>query len=111
MSRGALHFYAANGTADEPAVVATPEVTVEAARPNPTAGASVLRFAAREGQHVRAVVVDAAGRTVATLFDGPVAGGVFTTLSLDGAGLPAGTYFVRIVGETFAETRPVSVVR
>lgn len=111
VNQWSLYFYTSGTTSAEPDVVATAEVTVEGARPNPTAGTTTLRFAARAAQHVRAVVVDAVGRTVATLLDGPVEAGVFATLSVDAARLPAGTYFVRIVGETFTETRTVSVVR
>ncbi|HEX8384771.1 MAG TPA: proprotein convertase P-domain-containing protein [Rubricoccaceae bacterium] len=111
VNQWALYFYTAGGTAGEPDVVATAEVTVEGARPNPTTGQATVRFAARDAQHVRAVVVDAAGRTVATLLDRPVSAGIFETLDVDAARLPAGTYFVRIVGETFSQTRSVSVVR
>ena len=112
VNRWALFFYnAGNPTSGEPSVVAKAEVTVESVRPNPTAGSARLRFAVRAPQHVRADVIDAAGRTVAVLLDRPVAAGAFETLDVDAARLPSGTYFVRIAGETFTETRTVSVAR
>ena len=49
------------------------------------------------------------GRRVAVLWDGPAAG--VLDLAVDGAALPAGAYFVRVVGDAFAETRSLVVAR
>jgi hypothetical protein len=79
--------------------------------PNPATGASRLSFTADAAQTVRAVVVDALGREVAVVFEGSVAGGSETTVVLDAGRLAPGTYVVRVTGETFAETRRLTVVR
>ena len=79
--------------------------------PNPAAGASRLTFTADAAQTVRATVVDALGREVVVLFEGAVAAGAETALSVEAGRLAPGTYAVRIAGETFAETRRLTVVR
>ncbi len=79
--------------------------------PNPAAGTSRLTFTADAAQAVRATVVDALGRTVAVLFDGTVAAGAETALTVEAGRLAPGTYVVRVAGETFAETRRLTVVR
>ena len=111
VNQWSLYFYTDNATAAEPDVMVTAEVTVEAVRPNPTADRASLRFSVRQTQPVRATLVDVTGRTVATLLDGVVQGGAFQTLAVDLAPLPAGTYFLRLTGDAFAESRVVSVVR
>ncbi len=65
--------------------------------PTPTAGAAVatLRLDA-PSPAVRVEVVDALGRRVAVLHDGPLAAGAHR-LSVDGTRLPAGVYRVRAV--------------
>ncbi len=79
--------------------------------PNPAVGTSRLTFTADAAQSVRATVVDALGRTVAVLFDGTVAAGAETALTVEAGRLAPGTYVVRVAGETFAETRRLTVVR
>lgn len=79
--------------------------------PNPATGASRLSFSVAAAQTVRAVVVDALGREVAVVFEGAVAPGAETTLAIDAGRLAPGTYVVRVTGETFAETRRLTVVR
>lgn len=55
-------------------------------------------------------VVDALGRTVAVLYDGPLAAGE-TTLRLDAARLPAGVYAVVVQAGAQRPMTRVTVVR
>ena len=82
-----------------------------AVSPNPAAGAARLELTADAAQTVRATVVDVRGREVGVAFEGPVAAGVATPISVDTAGLPAGVYVVRVVGSTLNEARRFTVVR
>ncbi len=71
--------------------------------PNPARGAVRMRLAVQRAQSVVASLYDAQGRHVAELFDGP----------LDTSQMSSGVYFLflRIQGETFAETRTLPIVR
>lgn len=79
--------------------------------PNPFRGEAWLTLQVREAQSVRADLYDVLGRRVATLHDGVLDAGREHRLSLDGHRLSSGMYFVRVVGERFAETRRVVVAR
>ena len=68
---------------------------LSAPRPNPTAGGATVRYEVPTGGPVTLTVYDALGRRVRTLLDGPVAAGP-GTVRLETAGLPAGTYLVRL---------------
>ena len=84
---------------------------LEAAYPNTFNPEASFRFAAFERQRVRAVLVDVLGRIVATLFDGEVPTGAMQTVLIDGAGLPSGTYAVRLTGETFSDALTVTLLK
>ncbi|MEO0741947.1 MAG: choice-of-anchor B family protein [Bacteroidota bacterium] len=97
-------------TAGEP----TPDDAVRglsAAYPNPFQQTTTLTLALDRSEDVRVAVYDLLGREVARLFEGAGAAGSLLTLTFDGAGLSSGTYVVRVVGETFAETRRLTLVR
>ena len=113
--------YAYNATPDA-AIVANAAVAVEPdalvdgymfspVAPNPVSGVSRFRVEVGRTEAVTVEVVDALGRTVRTLHDGPLVGGAETAFEIDPAGLSAGVYFVRVTGESFATSRPVTVVR
>ncbi|MEL6773037.1 MAG: T9SS type A sorting domain-containing protein, partial [Bacteroidota bacterium] len=72
---------------------------------------TTLTLALDRSEEVRVAVYDLLGREVARLFEGAGAAGSLLTLTFDGAGLSSGTYVVRVVGETFAETRRLTLVR
>ena len=98
------------GTAN--AVVDIPDTHVlEAAYPNPFNPEATFRFAVNAQQNVHADLVDVLGRVVATLFDGNVAAGEMQTVRIDGAGLPSGTYVVRLTGETFSDAQSVTLMK
>lgn len=68
--------------------------------PNPMGAASTVRFALPAKHHVRAVVMDVAGRQVARLADGVFEAGEhalrWNGMGEGGAPAPAGLYFVRV---------------
>ena len=93
-------------TAPEPAsALLTPPA------PNPTAGRAAFALRLYATEAVTVTVVDALGRRVVVLHDGPLAGGVDHVFEIAGAALPAGVYAVRVVGETVRQSRRVTVVR
>ena len=94
------------------ATEAAPEtVAVGMPYPNPATDRASLTLRADRAQRVTAVVVDALGRTVATLLDADVAAGQTLTLAVATARLAPGLYVVRVQGETFAESRRLVVAR
>ena len=107
--RFVLAIRAGNATAGEE--TATGEVSLSAPRPNPTSGTSRLILRVPTAETVTATVVDALGRTVATLFDGPAPAGTDVTLSFESFRLAPGAYLVRVAGETFTTSRRLTVVR
>ncbi|HEX8386685.1 MAG TPA: M36 family metallopeptidase [Rubricoccaceae bacterium] len=79
--------------------------------PNPAPGASRVDLAVAEAQTVRVELYDALGRRVAVVFDGPVAARTSVPVEVSSGALAAGTYVLRVVGETFTDARRVTVVR
>ena len=90
---------------------ALPAVEVQAAVPNPFTPQTSVRFRVAASQDVRVVLYDALGRAVRTLFAGPLEGGVYETVEIDGASLPAGTYVVRVEGAAVAGSTRVVLAR
>ena len=95
---------------------AQPEAThaLGAIYPNPfgvTASRATLNLTVEQSQAVRVAVYDALGRQVALLHDGTLAAGQNRQFVLDAASLAGGTYFVRVVGETFTDVQQMTVVR
>ncbi|MEL7363098.1 MAG: T9SS type A sorting domain-containing protein, partial [Bacteroidota bacterium] len=86
------------------------EVALEAAYPNPFSETTTLRYALPEASDVRLVVLDALGREVARLVDGPQQPGWHVT-RLDGHRLPNGIYIVRLVTDRDTETQRVVLLR
>lgn len=105
-----LWAYSAPAVSVDPG--ASPDaVTLSPAFPNPTRGTATLSLTLTEPQRVRVSAHDLLGREIVVLHDGPLSVGTAHLLMLDATGLPVGIYFVRAVGETFSETRRVTVVR
>lgn len=78
--------------------------------PNPAASSARVSLSLGPSADARVTVLDALGRTVAVLHDGPLASGE-TTLTLDASALPAGVYaVVAVVGPERSVTR-LTVVR
>ncbi len=85
------------GADDGPAV---PRLAFAPARPNPSRGATTLRFTLPRGGPVRLVLVDVAGRRVRTLVDETLAAGphelAWDGRDAGGAPAPAGLYWARL---------------
>ena len=79
--------------------------------PQPLVDAGRFELQTARDQHVRADVIDVAGRRVAVLLDRRLGAGERMTLSLEAGAWPAGVYFLRVEGESFADTRKMVVVR
>ena len=88
----------------------TPAATrLGAARPNPATTGTRLAMSVDRAQHVRAELYDALGRNVAVVFDGSVER--TQDLVVDTRALAPGVYVLRVVGDTFAESRQITVSR
>lgn len=98
-------------TTTEAIAIPSQRVTIEAAAPNPLRTQTTVRFVAAEARPVRATLYDILGRTVVTLYDETPIPGRFQELRIDGSRLASGVYFLRIVGEGFAETQKIAVVK
>ncbi len=72
--------------------------------PNPFNPVTNLRFSVPERARVTVILYDVAGREVRTLANDEFEPG-FHALVLNGAGLPSGVYFCRMVSPDFTETR------
>lgn len=79
--------------------------------PNPFRDRATATLQVRSAQTIQARLYDTSGRLVAILFNGSVGANARTVLRIDGAGLPAGLYLLRVQGNDFAETRPIVLVR
>ena len=91
------------------AVPTATAATLSAPSPNPTAGRAALTLRLAAPATVRALLVDALGRTVAVLYDRLA--GAETTPAVDARGLPPGVYAVRVLGARVAASRRLTVVR
>ena len=78
--------------------------------PNPSREAFRFTLAVAEPQTVRTFLYDALGRRVLASARALEAG-VREPFAVEVGGLAAGVYVLRVSGETFAETRTVTVVR
>lgn|GEM_PF-4273500 len=82
---------------------------ISEAYPNPinTATSFTLALNAPEHVDVDVDVFDMLGRRVAVLFCGSVSPHRLLRLSFDAVSLPSGSYFIRVVGESFGAARKV----
>lgn len=84
---------------------------VEGVFPNPFNPEAQFRFAINREQHVEVALYDMLGRQVLMLYTGRPTTGQMQVVHIDGHDLPSGLYLVRVVGETFAETQKVTLVK
>jgi len=84
--------------------------TSTAAYPNPTSGATSIRYDLRQPGDISVTLHDLHGSEVLRVFEGPRAIGQYT-LSLDLASVPEGVYYYRIVdgGSTIAGSTMVVI--
>jgi hypothetical protein len=79
--------------------------------PNPLRATGALDLTVRRSQRVAVTVFDALGRRVKRLLNEKVAANQTRTLRFEARRLASGTYFVRVRGEQFVETRRFTVVQ
>jgi hypothetical protein len=81
--------------------------------PNPVRTQTTVEVAVKERQAVTVAVYDILGRRVTTLHKGPLPAQDARRFRLRASetGLSSGTYFVRVRGKAFADTRRLTVVR
>lgn len=95
--------------ASEPDAVRVSELSAPA--PNPARRASELTLTTASAGTVRAVLIDALGRTVATLHDGPMAASGSLTLRVEAGDFAPGIYTVRVTGEELALSRRITLLK
>ncbi|MGB3543660.1 T9SS type A sorting domain-containing protein [Rubrivirga sp.] len=83
----------------------------EAVRPNPFDGVASTRFRVTSTQQASVELYDLTGRRVAVLFEGTATADTWQDVRIDARDLPAGTYIVRLRGETASGTTRVVLVR
>jgi hypothetical protein len=89
------------------AVEPPPPQAALTAAPNPFRDGAVLRLTLPAPAPARVEVLDALGRRVALLHDGPLSGGTEAALRLDGRALPPGLYVARVTAGAFTAVRPL----
>ncbi len=83
---------------------------LEGSYPNPTHGATTIRFAVAEASDVTLDVYDVLGRKVATLVDEEMAPGTYR-VEWSASGLPSGTYVYRMRAGAFTAARQLVLVK
>jgi hypothetical protein len=84
---------------------------LSAVQPNPFTDRASFTVTVSRSQTVRLSVVDALGRQVAAVFDGPLAAGAARRFTLSGTGLSPGVYLLRATGDSYVQTRRVVRIR
>jgi len=97
----------------------TVEATIElagthrlgAAYPNPFNPSTTFELVVGREQLVRIDIINALGQRVQRLFDGTMEANKPTNFVFRADNLPTGLYFYRVIGENFAQTRQVLLVK
>ncbi len=102
-----------DGSGDGP--IGAPSGRLRGASPNPFNPMTTVAFELMRPGVVTLEVVDALGRTVATLHDGPLAAGrhdaTWDGRGLDGRRVASGSYLLVLRGDGFVESRTVSLIK
>jgi hypothetical protein len=86
------------------------DFTVEQNYPNPFNPSTIIRYDVPRAGHLEIDVYDLLGRNVGTMFRGIAAAGRHET-NIDGAGLPGGVYFCRMVYEHAVRTVRMALIK
>ena len=99
----------------------SPEVEIEVgvpgthvltqAYPNPFNPMASFSLTVATAQHVEVVLYNAIGQQVQSLFSGQMEAGEAHALTINGANLPSGPYYYRVIGENFAESGRVTLLK
>jgi hypothetical protein len=82
-----------------------------AAYPNPFNPSTTFELVVGREQVVKIDIINALGQRVQRLFEGSMEANKPTNFTFQAGNLPTGLYFYRAVGETFAQTRQVLLVK
>ncbi len=120
LSTGRHHFRVKEADDDGATALSNP-VSVEVAMeedhklsrvtPNPIRSHGQLVLRLREAQTVKVSLFNTLGQRIRTLHQSRLSQNKDHVMHLDGSSLSSGRYLIRIKGETFSSTRPVTVVR
>ena len=81
------------------------------AYPNPFNPQTTITFAVAQKQTVTLTLYNTLGQRVQTLYRGTVEGNNLQTVRVDGSTLQTGAYFVRLIGENFATSQKLMLVK
>lgn len=84
---------------------------LSAAYPNPFNPQTAFSLAVGQVQEVRIEVYDVLGRRVALLHEGTMQANASRMVVWEAGDRPGGLYFIRVLGERFAETRQVTLIK
>ncbi len=79
--------------------------------PNPFNPTTTFTLAVADPQDVQIALFDVLGRHITMLNNGPLSGRTNYQFTIDGRGLTSGTYFIRIAGETFADSHRITLLK
>jgi hypothetical protein len=86
------------------------EYQVEGVYPNPARDAASLGITVQRSQQVRVELYDVLGRQIRTIHHGRLPGQQTKRLRINSQSLSSGQYFIRVTGESFVETRRLTVL-
>jgi hypothetical protein len=86
-------------------------LSLSAVRPLPLRGSGVLHLAVDRDQQVEVVLVDVAGRRVASIYEGIALAAQPLVLNVDARRLDAGVYFVHATGASESARERVVILR
>jgi len=81
------------------------------AYPNPFNPQASFSLSVAAAQHVEIALYDEIGRHVSTLFSGQMEDGQARAFTINGTNLPSGSYYYQAIGQTFAETGRVTLLK
>ena len=81
------------------------------AYPNPFNPEATVRFAVRDSAPVTLTLHDALGRQVSTLYSGTPQANQTVSVQIHGRNLPSGLYLVRLSGQGFMASQPVTLLK
>ena len=84
---------------------------LSSAYPNPFVSEARFDVTLERSQSVRIEMFDVLGRQVRLLYEGTLAAQTPHAFEVDGRGLPSGMYLYRVTGETFSQTRSLTLLK
>lgn len=99
------------GATRENAVILQESFVLKSPFPNPFQSSTTVQFAINEPETVTITLYDALGRWVRTAYRRTPPTNTLQDVRIDNQGLASGRYFIRVTGETFSSTLPVTLVK